>query len=228
MTTSRLPVIAIDGPAASGKSSTAREVARRLGLLHIDSGSLYRTAALIAERLALTDEAELLATLEGARIEFQREAGAMSLLLEGEAVEPAIRSAAVTARVSEIAAMPTVRHWVDQRLRRAIREAGGAVMDGRDIGTVVFPDAALKVFLTASPGARAERRLRQEGKGVAAGMVEAEARQLAERDRLDAGRSVAPLVAAHDALHLDTSELGFEEQVGQILIWAAQRGLSAT
>lgn len=224
---STLPVVAIDGPAASGKSSTARAVAEQLGLLHVDSGALYRTATWLAVRQGLAEPAAIVAALEEAGITLAPQGAGLEVRLGGVTVEPAIRADAVTARVSEVAAMPAVRAWVDRQLRAAIRRAGGGVMDGRDIGTVVFPDARLKVFLTATPGARAERRLRQVDRGGDPAEVAAEAKRLAERDRLDAGRAVAPLRQAPDARVLDTTGLGFAEQVAQIVAWAREAGLSA-
>jgi cytidylate kinase len=225
--TGGLPVVAIDGPAASGKSSTAREVARRLGLVHIDSGALYRTATWIAVQRRLETPGAIAEAAAGAGVELVRDGAALRVTVAGESAEPAIRSAAVTDRVSEVAAMPAVRRWVDALLRDAVADWGGGVMDGRDIGTVVFPEAALKVFLTATPEARARRRLRQDHASEAPDAAQAEAERLAERDRLDAGRVMAPLRQAPDALLLDTTALGFEEQVTRIVEWATARGLSA-
>jgi cytidylate kinase len=222
-----LPVVAIDGPAASGKSSTARAVAERLGLVHIDSGALYRVATWVAVRDHLRGEPDILRALAEVDLRLTRRGADVDVRLGGQPVEPVIREPRVTARVSEVAALPGVRAWVDQRLRAAVVEWGGAVMDGRDIGTVVFPDAALKVFLTASPAARAARRLRQDGARADPAAIAAEADLLAARDRLDAARPVAPLRAAPDAHHLDTTELGFAEQVERIVAWAAARGLPA-
>jgi cytidylate kinase len=227
MTRHGLPIVAIDGPAASGKSSTAKAVAERLGLVHVDSGALYRTATWLAVREELRDAPAILAVLERSGITLRRRETTLEVLAGGMPVEPAIRADAVTRRVSEVAAMPAIRAWVDRRLREAILETGGGVMDGRDIGTVVFPDATLKVFLTASPAARAGRRLRQAARGADAVALAAEAAQLAERDRLDAGRAVAPLRQAPDAKVLDTTGLGFEEQVDRIVAWAEAAGLSA-
>jgi cytidylate kinase len=219
-------VVAIDGPAASGKSSTAREVAKRLGLVHIDSGALYRAVTWLAIREGLSSPGEIALAASRAGVELLRDGDTLGVQIAGEPGEPGIRAPAVSARVSEIAAMPAVRHWVDSLLRDAIVRAGGGVMDGRDIGTVVFPDAALKVFLTATPEARAERRLRQDGEDDRPEARAREADRLVQRDRLDAGRRVAPLRQAEDALLLDTTSLGFEEQVTRIVGWAMERGLS--
>ncbi len=224
----RLPVVAIDGPAASGKSSTAQAVAEQLGLVHIDSGALYRTATLLGIRAGATTADGVVAAADRGQVALVRRGISLAVTIGGEPAEPAIRAPEVTARVSEVAAMPAVRAWVDQRLRAAVSAWGGGVMDGRDIGTVVFPDAALKVFLTATPEARAGRRLAQDGRDGDAETVAREAGALAARDRLDAGREVAPLRQAHDALVLDTTGLGFAEQVATIVGWARDRGLSAT
>ncbi len=216
------PVIAIDGPAASGKSSTARAVAEQLGLAHLDSGALYRVAAWLAARHRVEADA-LPALLDRHSLVMTRCGAAVELRLDGAPVEPAIRSAAVTERVSQVAAVPAVRAWVDRQLRQAVSQWGGAVMDGRDIGTVVFPDAVLKVFLTASPEARARRRLTQADRTTDVGALAAEAARLSERDRRDAGRALAPLRQAPDALLLDTTGLSFAEQVE----WIVARARSA-
>ncbi len=218
-------IVAIDGPAASGKSSTAAAVAAHLGLRHVDSGALYRAMTWLALRHRLTDAAAIVSAADAAEVVLSPIDHGFVVLASGNDIENAIRTEEVTAEVSRIAALPEVRDWVNRRLRDALAHAGGGVMDGRDIGTVVFPDAALKVFLTASPEARARRRLLQRGEAVAPGVLRAEAAQLAERDRLDAGRAVAPLRQAEDAIYLDTSEMAFEAQVAQIVRWAAEKGL---
>lgn len=220
-----LHLIAIDGPAASGKSSTAAAVARQLGLLHVDSGSLYRALTWLALRDGLNEEAAICTAGDSAGLALRRVRDALAIRAADSEIEAEIRSAAVTAAVSWVAAMPAVRTWVNRRLRAAVEAQGGGVMDGRDIGTVVFPDARLKVFLTATPEARAKRRLLQAGREPTAEAVAAEAVQLAERDRLDAGREVAPLRRATDALLLDTTTLDFATQVRQIVAWAGERGL---
>jgi cytidylate kinase len=133
--------------------------------------------------------------------------------LEGEPVEDALRNAEVTSHVSAIAAIPVVREWVNSRLRAMVRAGQNVVVDGRDIGTVVFPDADLKVFLTASAEARAGRRISQRGMKVQPEGLDAEAAALAARDHADSTRAVAPLRAAHDAVHLDTTAMDFREQV---------------
>jgi len=217
-------VIAIDGPSASGKSSTARAVAEALGFAHLDSGSLYRGVTLVALREALRGRSGV-ATLAGLSPErilraaedrglmLQSDGVGFSAYLEGEPAEEALRSAEVTTHVSAIAAMPVVREWVNSRLRAMVRAGQDVVVDGRDIGTVVFPDADLKIFLTASPEARAGRRISQRGMAVEPGHLDAEAAALAARDHADSTREVAPLRPAPDAVHLDTTSMDFADQV---------------
>lgn len=212
-------VIAIDGPAGSGKSTTARAVAARLGLAHLDSGALYRAVTLAgldaAEEprgqrlvaLARSLPVRLVLTPHGFRPE-----------VAGADVSQAIRSPRVDRHVSAVAAMPPVREWVTQQLRGAVAmHPRGAVMDGRDIGTAVFPDAVLKIFLVADPEERARRRLRERGRDTDDATVRTAAEGLARRDDADASREVAPLVKAPDAVELDTTHLEFEEQVEAVV-----------
>ncbi len=245
-----LRVVAIDGPAASGKSSTAGAVARQLGWAHLDSGALYRAITLAAlDSLEPGGEGRGRAVEGGGGWAAQRivalaEDLPVRLVLvndvfrpevAGVDVEEAIRSERVTRRVSELAAIREVRHWVNVQQREAV--AGirrGVVVDGRDIGTVVFPDAPLKVFLTASPEERARRRLAQRasqggGKRVATQIDPAElareAAALAARDHADSTRPVAPLRAAADAIKLDTTNLSLEQQAERVVALARERRL---
>jgi cytidylate kinase len=218
-------VIAIDGPSASGKSSTARAVAKALGFAHLDSGSLYRGVTLVALRegarrgLSGTDlfrdfdPEAILRSAEDRGLMLQSDGTGFSAYLEGEPVEDALRSPEVTAHVSAVAAIPVVREWVNSRLRAMVRAGQDVVVDGRDIGTVVFPDADLKIFLTASPQARAGRRISQRGALVEPDGLDAETAALAARDHADSTRRVAPLRPAADAVHLDTTAMNFAEQV---------------
>ncbi|HEY6222838.1 MAG TPA: (d)CMP kinase [Gemmatimonadales bacterium] len=226
-------VIAIDGPAASGKSSTAALVARRLGWAHLDSGALYRALTLAAldrlgesagsavdgwpvqRILALAEELPVRLVFSGA--EFRPE-------VAGVDVDQAIRTQRVTAHVSALAALPAVRAWVNARQREAVRaHPEGVVVDGRDIGSVVFPDAPLKVFLTATPDERARRRLAQRGQSLDGDVVARESAELAARDHADASRPVAPLKAANDAVLLDSTRLSLDEQVDHVVALARQR-----
>ena len=231
-----LRVIAIDGPAASGKSSTASLVARRLGWAHLDSGALYRAITLavldnIGERGAgsgsLWSAQQIVSLAEDLPVRLVLVGEVFRPEVAGVDVAQAIRSERVTQRVSEIAAIPEVRHWVNVQQREAVQaHSRGVVVDGRDIGTVVFPDAPLKVFLTASPEERARRRLaeREGGRGGSGeAEVHREAEALAARDRADSTRAVAPLKAAADAVLLDTTRLSLEQQVQAVVALARTR-----
>ena len=219
-------IVAIDGPAASGKSSTGARVARTLGLAHIDSGALYRAVTWVALEARLDDPEGIVAAARARPITLEPVGQELRVHAGGRPIEAAIRGADVTAHVSAVSAMPLVRNWVNDLLRGAAATSGGAVVDGRDIGTVVFPAAPLKVFLTATPAARAKRRLLQRGTDVDPGVLAREAMLLAERDRRDSSRAIAPLRPAADAVVLDTTALTIEAQVAQILALARDRGLS--
>jgi CMP/dCMP kinase len=218
-------VIAIDGPSASGKSTTARAVAEALGFAHLDSGSLYRGVTLVGIRevarrgrdgedpLVVLGAEAMLRAAEDRGLMLQPDGAGFAAYLEGEPVDTEIRGAEVTARVSAVSAVPVVREWINSRLRAMVRAGRDVVVDGRDIGTVVFPDAELKIFLTASAEARAGRRISQRGNPVDPSGLEAEAAALAARDQADSTRAVAPLLAAPDAVPLDTTTMAFADQV---------------
>ena len=213
-------IVAIDGPAGSGKSTTAREVARRLGYLHMDSGAFYRalTHALLSAG-APERSWESLAAEDLDRLRVRGEAGddGLRMTVAGSAVGPELRTPDVNAHVSRVASIPAVRSWLLDRLRDLAGSAD-VVADGRDIGTIVFPDADVKVFLVADPEARARRRLLEFGIGEPdRETLLAEVRRLMERDRKDSEREVAPLRAAEDAIKVDTTSLTFDEQVAAIL-----------
>ena len=229
-------VIAIDGPAASGKSSTAALVARRLEWAHLDSGALYRAITLAAlDNLGETGKGkretwsaqQIVALAEDLPVRLVFVDDVFRPEVAGVDVAQAIRSERVTQRVSEIAAIPEVRHWVNVQQREAVEgHPRGVVVDGRDIGTVVFPDAPLKVFLTASPEERARRRLAERGGGGGGGgdaELRREADVLEARDRADSTRAVAPLRAAADAVVLDTTRLSLEQQVQAVVALARTR-----
>lgn len=222
-------VIAIDGPSASGKSSTARAVAEALGFTHLDSGALYRGVTLVALREAtrqdhptcdplqvLTPEAILRAAEHGG-LTLRPEGPSFGAYLEGEPVDQEIRGPEVTAQVSAVSAAPLIREWVNTHLRAIVKAGRDVVVDGRDIGTVVFPNADLKIFLTATPETRAGRRLIQRGDTEVSTRLEEETATLNARDHADSTRPVAPLCQAEDAVVLDTTKLTFKEQVERIL-----------
>ena len=218
-------VIAIDGPAASGKSSTAAAVAKALGALHLDSGALYRGLTRVALDAATADPGQVLAAADRRRLVLRLDGAEISPYLDGAPAEPLIRTPEVTAGVSDIAAIGRCRDWVNIRLRAAAAGNRVLILDGRDIGTAVFPDARLKVFLTASPESRARRRLAQRGEVFDAQSLARETEALAVRDALDAGRAIAPLRQAGDAVVLDTSDLSFRAQV-DIIVGLAAKALS--
>jgi cytidylate kinase len=216
-------VIAIDGPAASGKSTTAAAVARELGALHLDSGALYRGLTAVALELTGREAGAILGAAEGRGLALRQAGEEVIPYLDGRPAEDRIRGGDVTWFVSEVSALPAIREWVNARLREAVSQQTLVVMDGRDIGTAVFPDAPVKVFLTATPEARARRRLLQRGDRPSPAQVASEAAILAERDRKDTTRTVAPLRRSPDATLLDTTTLSFEEQVGEIVRLARAR-----
>ena len=210
----RSPVIAIDGPSASGKGTVAERVARVLGFHFLDSGALYRLTALAAMKsgVALDDEAGV------ARLAAALPAGFHdgAIWLANEDVTDAIRAEAVGAGASKVAALPAVRAALLDR-QHAYRQAPGLVADGRDMGTVVFPDAQVKVFLTASAEARAERRYKQLIEKGNSASLPALVADMQARDARDTARAVAPLKPAPDALLLDTTHLGIEAAVQAVL-----------
>ena len=213
-------IVTIDGPAGSGKSTTARAVAKRLGLRYLDSGAFYRALTLAALRAGI--EAGAWHLLSGEQLDRFDVRGVPTadgyrMTVVGNDVTDAIRSPDVNHNVSRMARVPTVRAWLLDRLRNAAGDTD-LVADGRDMGTVVFPEADVKVFLTADLETRARRRLGQQGANDASpAAVRAETERLAQRDRIDSERAVAPLRPAPDAIHIDTSSLSFEEQVDRIV-----------
>ena len=223
--------IAIDGHSSCGKSTMAKSLARELGYIYVDTGAMYRAVTLYALRHGLMDAeskaidtAALEAQMPAVHVAFQHEAeGRLLTLLNGEVVEQEIRQMTVSNCVSPIAALPFVReHLV--ALQQQMGLEGGIVMDGRDIGTVVFPHAELKVFVTASAEVRAQRRLAElQGKGDTTTTFEEVLQNVVERDRIDSTREVSPLRQAEDALLLDNSAMTIPEQNQQLLAWARAR-----
>jgi cytidylate kinase len=211
-----IPVLTIDGPTASGKGTVASRVAKALGFALLDSGALYRLTALSAleAKLALDDANAIAALARALPVQF----AADQILLAGRPVQDAIRQEAIGNAASKIAALPAVRAALVE-LQHSFRKTPGLVADGRDMGTVIFPDATLKVFLTASVQARAERRYKQLiDKGFPANML-ALLQDLKERDARDTERAAAPLKPAEGAHLLDTSDMTIEQSVAQVLDW---------
>jgi cytidylate kinase len=219
MTSSNVPVIAIDGPTASGKGTVAQRVSERLGFHYLDSGALYRLTALSALRhgTPLNDEHALAKLAAGLNCSFVSD----SIYLAHEDVADAIRAEEVGNAASRIATLPQVRQSL-VGLQLGFCKGPGLVADGRDMGTVIFPNSVLKVFLTASPEARAERRYKQLiGKGFSA-TIQDLLKDLQERDARDANRSVSPLKPAEGAHILDTSDMTVDQAVSQVLAWYAE------
>lgn len=221
-TSSQIPVIAIDGPSASGKGTVAERVARALGFHFLDSGALYRLTALSAMKhgVALDDEAGV-AELAGTLPASFRDG---AVWLAAENVTEAIRAEAVGEGASKVAALPAVRAALLDR-QRAYRQSPGLVADGRDMGTVVFPDAAAKIFLTASAAARAERRYKQLIEKGNSANLPALVADMQARDARDTARAVAPLKPAPDALLLDTTEMDVVSAVDAVLAHYASCGV---
>jgi cytidylate kinase len=210
----KIDVIAIDGPAGSGKSTTARLVAKRLGFTYLDTGAMYRalTLKILKRKIDVHDESEILALIPGTEIELQARKERLVVILNGKDVTRQIRSSKVSNTVSIVSTYESVREWMVSTQRK-IGEQGRVVAEGRDIGTVVFPNARLKIFLTASLTERAMRRQKDfsnEGKSTQLRQVAAE---LNKRDLIDSTRAISPLKKADDAIELDTSNLTVEQQV---------------
>jgi cytidylate kinase len=217
-----IPVIAIDGPSGSGKGTIARQVAENLGFHLLDSGALYRLVALAAGNAAKidADEDEIARLAAGLDVRFDTDQdGAEQVWLSGTEVSRELRTEECGKGASTVAALPKVRKAL-LKLQKSFRKAPGLVADGRDMGTLVFPDAALKVFLTASAEERARRRHKQlKDKGIDVSLA-ALSRDIEARDRRDSERSVAPLRPAADARLLDSSDLTIEEVTRKVLGWA--------
>jgi len=211
-----IPVIAIDGPTASGKGTVAQRVARELGFHYLDSGALYRIVGLASQKqsIDLTDHDGLGEFTRGLKIVFDQD----RVLLGNEDVSEAIRSEEMGQRASTVGAIPSVRHAL-LSLQKSFLLAPGLVADGRDMGSVIFPEAVLKVFLTAKVEIRAERRYKQLiAKGISAN-IENLTRDLIERDQRDTQRTDAPLVRCEGALLLDTTDQSVDQATHQILEW---------
>ena len=220
MTAREGPVLTLDGPAGSGKSTTAKEVARRLGLRHLDSGALYRALTYALQEAGVPEARWELMGVDDFRalgVELGATERGFDVRLGGRVLRSELRSARVTERVAVLARLPAARACLLDLQRTAGRH-GRLVADGRDMGTVVFPDADLKVYLVADLEERARRRLREEGDHEpGADALAEQVRAIRDRDRIDSARDISPLRKPPDAVEIDTTELSFEEQVEAIV-----------
>ena len=210
----KVDVIAIDGPAGSGKSTTARLVAKRLGFTYLDTGAMYRalTLKVLKSNIDVQNESEILTLIPDTKIVLKTRKERLSIILDGKDVTRQIRSSKVSNNVSIISAYESVREWM-VNAQRKISEKGRIVAEGRDIGTVVFPNARLKIFLIASMAERAIRRQKDFLKNGELAHLSQVAIELNKRDLIDSTRAIGPLKKANDAIELDTSNLTIEQQV---------------
>lgn len=224
MASNIIPVITIDGPSGAGKGTIAQNVASELGFHILDSGSLYRLTALASQDdgIALSDESKIAELALNLPVEFLAVDSGLKIILRDEDVSEAIRKEEIGMLASKVAALPKVREALLER-QRSFSEQPGLVADGRDMGTTVFPDSALKIFMTASAEERAERRYKQlKAKGINANIA-ALVKDLKLRDEQDANRAVSPLKPADDAVLLDTTEMSIEEVTIRVVELAKQR-----
>ncbi|MDR7326156.1 MULTISPECIES: (d)CMP kinase [Catenuloplanes] len=206
-------VVAVDGPSGSGKSTVSRRLATALGARYLDTGAMYRavTWAVLRSGVAVPDAAAVASVAAAVNLEVGTDPSAPFVRVDGVAVDGPIRGAEVTAAVSAVASVAAVRQQLVAQQRAIIADAGRIVVEGRDIGTVVAPDASLKVYLTASAEARAQRRSLENAADVAATQAD-----LARRDKIDSSRAVDPLTQAEDAVVLDTTAMGIDEAVARL------------
>lgn len=217
MTTTHKLTIAIDGPAGAGKSTIAARLARRLGYVNLESGAMYRALALKAIRndISFDDEPALLALAQNSQIRLEPTREGNRVYLDGMDVSQRIREQDVTSAASRVSVHPAVRQWMVER-QRELGAGGGVIMEGRDIGTKVFPHAEVKIFLDAHPEVRQQRRILQREEKGGAAEAERIAAELRERDLRDRSRAVSPLVAADDAIIVDSSHLSIDQVVDRV------------
>ena len=214
--------VAIDGPAGAGKSSVSRLTAEKLGYSYIDTGAIYRALAVFMGDTKAEDHDKIRELLKNFEVSFKIENGVNRVFLNGKDVTTEIRAEKISMKASSVSAIPFVREALFN-MQRKYAEAGGIVMEGRDIGTVIMPDAELKIFLTASPEKRARRRMLEiEAKGLKVDFDEL-VREIKERDIKDSTRAVSPLKQAEDAVLLDNSDINLEQTVELIVKYAHER-----
>lgn len=210
--------ITIDGPAGTGKTTVAKKVAEKLGFSYFDTGAMYRavTYKILQEKISLSDKKQLLPFLENFQFQIKTEKQQKRYFVEKEDVTEVIRSATVTKNVSKVSALPEVREAI-VKMQREFAKTGNAVFEGRDMGTVVFPKAELKIFLTARPAVRAERRYLEIKHKIGSYTQEEIMKDILERDHYDTHREISPLKQAEDAHLIDTSDLSIDEVVEKIV-----------
>jgi cytidylate kinase len=211
-------IIAIDGPAGSGKSTSAKLIAKKLGYLYIDTGAMYRAITFLAsENGAIKDEAKIIELARKSKIELKYNNGEIVVMLNDRDISEEIRSSQVNASVSDVSKISAVRKLLVEKQREMGEKGQGIVMEGRDIGTVVFPEADVKIFLTASLDIRANRRVKEYAEKGSEVVIEEIKNNLSSRDKIDSSRNDSPLTKAPDAIAIDTTSITIDEQVNLIL-----------
>ena len=211
-------IIAIDGPAGSGKSTSAKFIAKKLGYLYIDTGAMYRAITYLAlKNEALKDESRILELARKSKIELKYNDENLVVMLNDQDVSKEIRSSDVNTHVSDVSKISAVRKLLVEKQREIGEKGSGVVMEGRDIGTVVFPNADVKIFLTASLDTRADRRAKEYTQNGSEVIVENIRNNLSNRDKIDSSRKDSPLTKAADAISIDTTDVTIDEQVSLII-----------